>query len=350
MDEPEGPSPAAAPGEADERRLGERRFEIAEEIWRIPVPTGFASGDVNLYWFDGPDPILVDTGVLGDRSLAVLSDALAEGGRRVEDIRTLLLTHSHVDHAANAWRIREISGCQVMIRRRAVRRLTDVDAVAEAETPGLLAFLARCGFSDENVAKFSGFSQVIRKISHACPGLTGIDDGDVVAGAGGRTIRVHARPGHSSSDLVYEVEGTGVLLTGDHVLPTITPNPTMESPEPGDARPYQALPSYRDSLRMTATMPCSVVGPGHGLPFGDLAGRCRMILALQDRRLKDVRRIVGERGPMTPKDLSLALFGRERMWGVYPTLSEARRAVDVLEMDGTLIVDRDGPVDRVSIA
>ena len=336
-------------GQSKDHQLGDRLYEMDDGIWRIPVPTGYPSGDVNLYWFDGPKPLLVDTGVLGDRSFATLSDALAIRGRRIQDVKTLLLTHSHVDHAANAWRIREASGCDVMIRRRAVRRLSDVGTIVAAEMPGFLALLGRCGFSAETVGKYAGFANLIGRISHSCPGLIGIDDGDVVDCSGGRRIKVHARPGHSSSDLVYEVEGTGVVLTGDHVLPLITPNPTLEASEPDDIVCYKALPVYRESLAATATMDCRIACPGHGLPFEDLAGRCNTILALQDRRLEEVSRIVRERGHLTIKDLSLAIFGRVRMWDVYLTLSEISGAIDVLEAAGTIIVDRSGTVDMVSI-
>ena len=212
------PGPAeSGPIMCEGRRLGERRFEVAEGIWRMPIPTGYSAGDVNLYWLDGEDPILIDTGVLGDASFDHLCRALESGGRRVEDVRTLLLTHSHVDHAANAWRIREASGCDVRVRRRAVRRLSDVEAASEADVPGIVAFLGRCGFSEETVRQFGWFIQRMRRISHSCPGVAGIDDGDVVVGGGGRSIRVHARPGHSSSDLVYEVVGTGILVTGDQI-------------------------------------------------------------------------------------------------------------------------------------
>lgn len=331
-----------------ERPLGERRFEVADGVWRIPLPTGFASGDVNLYWIDGDDPILVDTGVLGDRSYALLDEALTDAGRSIEEVRTLLLTHSHVDHAANAWRIREASGCPVKIMRRAVRRLSDVTTLLRAEHEGFKAFLARCGFPDEAVTKYGEFSQIVLEISHSCPGVEGLDDGDEVVGGNGRTVRVHARPGHSSSDAVFEILGTGLLLTGDHVLPTISPNPTLEAPEPGDAEPYRALPAYQESLRRTAAMACDLACPGHGSPFEDLAGRCQAILSGQERRCRDVLRLLRDRGPLTPKDLSLGLFGRVRMWDVYLTLSEIRGALDVLEAEGLVRVDRHGRVDLAS--
>jgi glyoxylase-like metal-dependent hydrolase (beta-lactamase superfamily II) len=332
-----------------EKRLGERRFQVDEGIWRIPLPTGYPAGDVNAYWLDGPDPVLVDTGVLGDRSWDALCGALAEGGRRIEDIRTLLLTHSHVDHAANAWRIREASGCVVKVRQRAVRRLLDVDGTLAAERPSFLAFLARCGFSRETVEAYAAAIANLKRISRSCPGLTGIEDGDVTTG-GGRVVRAHARPGHSSSCMVYEVEGTGLLLTGDHVLPHISPNPTLEGPEPGDAGPWRALPAYRESLRRTATMACELACPGHGHPFPDLAGRCTTLLADQDRRCRDVLRLVRDRGPLSVKDLSLALFGRVRAWDIFLTLSEIRGALDVLEDEGAVAVDRDGPVDQARTA
>ncbi|MBP7126774.1 MBL fold metallo-hydrolase [Myxococcota bacterium] len=327
------------------RRLGDRLFEVAEGVWRIPVPTGYAVGDVNLYWVDGAHPVLIDTGVGGDASFEALWQALETGGRHIEDTATLLLTHHHVDHAGNARRIREVSGCRVRVRRRAVRRLSDLDAAARDDVPGILAFLDRGGFSTETVRLFEAFLRRTRRMMESCPDLEGIDDGDVVTGGGGRRIRVHARPGHSSSDLVFELEGTGLLWTGDHVLPTITPNPTLEGPEPGDREPYRALPCYRDSLRKTEAMVCTLACPGHELPFRGLADRCRRLRDLQDRRIEEVFRILAKDGPMTLKQVSLTLFGRVHSFEIFLTLSEVRGALDILESEGRAVVDRSGPTD-----
>lgn len=328
------------------RRLGDRLFEVAEGVWRIPIPTGFAVGDVNLYWIDGPDPVLIDTGVIGESSWEALTGALRAGGRRIEDVRTLVLTHHHADHAGQARRIREVSGCEVRVRQRGVRRLSDVEGAAEADTPGVLAFLRRGGFSPETIRLFESLLRRTRRMMQSCPDILGIDDGDVVTGGGGRRLRVHARPGHSSTDLVLELEGTGVLMTGDHVLPTITSNPTLEGPEPGDTEPYRALRAYRESLQRTEAMACTLACPGHELPFQGLADRCRSLRDHQDRRIREVHRILQRQGPMTLKEVSLALFGRVHTFEIFLTLSEVVGALDILESEGLVAVDHADPADR----
>lgn len=98
-------------------------------------------------------------------------------------------------------------------------------------------------------------------------------------------------------------------------------------------------------LVKTAAMECLIACPGHGLPFSDLAGRCRTLLMLQEKRCQQVLRLVRERGPVSSRDLSLLLFGPVRAFDVFLTLSEVRGAMDVLEDEGSLIVDRSGPVD-----
>jgi len=325
------------------RALGERLFEVSEGVWRIPIPTGYVVGDVNLYWVDGPDPVLIDTGVPGDAAFDLLRQALGRQERRIEDLGTLLLTHHHVDHAGNARRIREVSGCRVLVRRRAARRLSDPEGVGQASAPAILAYLQRCGFTDQTLTLFDSFLRRARKAAPPCPGLLGIDDGDVVTGAG-RTIRVHARPGHSSADLVFEIEGSGILFTGDHVLPRITPNPTLEAPEPEDFTPYRPLLAYRESLEKTGAMECTLACPGHESPFTGLAIRCRRIREHQDRRIRRVHDLLRQNGPMTLKDLSLALFGRVHAFDIFLTLSEVQGALDLLEAEGQATVDRSGPV------
>ena len=63
------------------------------------------------------------------------------------------------------------------------------------------------------------------------------------------------------------------LLSGDHLLPGITPPVTFE--RGFDADP---LRSYLTSLRAVADLRPRTVLPGHGTPFGDPQGRIEAIL------------------------------------------------------------------------
>jgi glyoxylase-like metal-dependent hydrolase (beta-lactamase superfamily II) len=71
---------------------------------------------VNAHLVVGPDScVLVDAGLPG--SEAKLERVLARAGRSFGDIKLIVVTHAHVDHAGNAARIRELSGAPIVAHR-----------------------------------------------------------------------------------------------------------------------------------------------------------------------------------------------------------------------------------------
>ena len=80
-------------------------------------------GNVSCYLLHRPgEAILVDCGNGGSEQkiLKTLSQLKLEP----EMLRLLVLTHSHFDHAGSAGRLKEITGCQVMVHRREAERLS----------------------------------------------------------------------------------------------------------------------------------------------------------------------------------------------------------------------------------
>lgn len=326
--------------------VAERLFRIARDVYRIPLSTPYPVGDVNAYFIHGDRPLLVDTGVAGDHAFGELAEALSALGRRIDDVRTVALTHVHQDHAGNAEAIRVRAGATVHVAETGISRLADVSGSHDRDFPRFLDFLRRAGFDDAVIDRFVRTRHAIVAVSRSCRALSPLADGDAIDLGEGRRLTVHARPGHSRHDLVFVLDGSGVAFTGDHVLEHITPNPTLEPPDPDDQRPYRSLIAYQDSLRRTAEMDVAVAAPGHGTPFPDLSARCRAILAMQDRRIERTHRILQDRGPMSLKDLSHAMFGRVRNWDVFLTLSEALGAVQVLQAQGRIACR---PADGVEI-
>lgn len=320
-----------------ERVLAERLHEVAPEVYRIPLPTGFPVGDVNAYFLDGPEPVLIDTGVRGERSLAALAEALAAVGRKLADVRRVLLTHVHVDHAGSAAAIRRASGASVSLHPQGHRRLADVHASHEEGAGWFRRFLEESGFSAELVHRYMAVSGLFLEYAASCSELEPIVEGDAFELGGGRRLVVHETFGHTAHHVAFLLEPDAILFSGDHLLPHITSNPTLEAPAPGAAKPRPLL-LYRESLTRIARLPVTQACPGHHRPFVAVAARCHELLEHQAQRCAQLLEVVTELGSATRKDLSLALFGKVPLWEIYLTLSEVQAAVEWLESEGKVSV------------
>jgi glyoxylase-like metal-dependent hydrolase (beta-lactamase superfamily II) len=115
-------------------------------------------------------------------------------------------------------------------------------------------------------------------------------------------------PGHTNDHLCLWDPEAGVLIAGDHVLPTITPH--ISGMVEGDP-----LARYVESLDRVASFEgVNVVLPAHGHPFTDLAGRVEEMKRHHDERLERLREISNELGWANVIDVSHQLFA-PRSWG-----------------------------------
>ena len=96
-----------------------------------------------------------------------------------------------------------------------------------------------------------------------------VEDAEVVRLAGRDWISLHT-PGHTPDHLCLFDPEHGVLLSGDHVLPTITPHIS------GLVAGADPLSAFFASLEKVKHLDgVTLVLPAHGHPFNDLAGASR---------------------------------------------------------------------------
>ena len=107
---------------------------------------------------------------------------------------------------------------------------------------------------------------------------------------GGDSWEVIHTPGHSLGHICLYSPAKGLLLSGDHLLPGITPPVTFE--RGFDADPMR---SYMESLRIIRDRRPELVYPGHGSPFGDAVGRIEAIMRNKARRLDKIRKAIQSR-------------------------------------------------------
>ena len=169
-------------------------------------------------------PVLVDAGWDDPVSLAALERGLEAVGTSVSEVRGVLVTHHHPDHHGLAGRIRELSGCWVALHEEDAK-VVEMVRTAEREpwTKRYKALLELCGAPAEAVA--SAASAIPSGAKPAVPDVL-IEDGALMD-VPGRTLRAVWTPGHSPGHTCFHLEDSGALLTGDHVLPGITPVVTV---------------------------------------------------------------------------------------------------------------------------
>jgi glyoxylase-like metal-dependent hydrolase (beta-lactamase superfamily II) len=184
-------------------------YELDAAVTRIIAPNGgvMTGPGTNTYLVGTHELIVIDPGPDDESHMQAIL-AAADG-----PIRWILCTHTHMDHAPGAARLKQLSGANVaaMLAPR-----TDHD-----------------------------FQLSVDRI---------LTDGDVISNAEVMVRAVHT-PGHASNHLCYLLEQNRMLFTGDHIMQGST---VVIWPPDGNMR------AYVESLRSLLKIELAVLAPGHG--------------------------------------------------------------------------------------
>lgn len=172
------------------------------------VADGIACGDlrhlgreesVAAYLIETSDGVaVVDPGPSTCRE--ALREALRDFGAAPDDLRHLLLTHIHLDHAGVTGTLaREHPNVRVYVHARGAPHLVD---------PSRLLDSARRIYADDMERQWGAFEAV------AAAQLEVLQGGERLS-VGGRSLRVAYTPGHAWHHVSYLDETTGVAFTGD---------------------------------------------------------------------------------------------------------------------------------------
>ena len=192
---------------------------------------------------------LVDPGP--EARLHALRDGLAGLGHTLEDVRAILLTHIHLDHATAAGAIvREAPGANVYVHA--------VGAPHMADPSRLLASAGRI-YGDAMATLWGEFLPVPRESIRVA------DEGDAVA-PGGRRFEVAYVPGHAKHHVAYCEAATGTAWVGDVGGIRIRGGPAIPVTPPPDID----VELWRASMdRVKAWSPERIVATHFG-PYGDI--------------------------------------------------------------------------------
>lgn len=294
--------------------------EVAPNVLRFQLPIDMPGlGHVNTYaLIDSSGVALVDPGVPGKESWDALLLRLRKAGIPLERVHTAIITHSHHDHFGGAAQLAEEAGAAVLAHA-GFNTFGDTDCTDPTHDHGDVTPLRLDDIPDrtpwgtpsevrqrvEMVARMRGAGTLDWRAPHV---TRRVRHGDVVRLAG-RDWFVHHTPGHTVDHVCFHDPEEGVLLSGDHVLPSITPHI-------GGMVDTDPLDEFFQSLQAIAgTEPVGVVLPAHGHPFDDLPGRVKSIHEHHLERLERLREIGTELDEWASVvEFSRHLF-RERSWG-----------------------------------
>lgn len=176
-------------------------------------------------------------------------------------------------------------------------------------------------------------------------------DGDRVALRHGALQVIHT-PGHTRGHTVLRHTESGALISGDHILPRITPSIGFErSPE---RRP---LRSFLGSLKLVRKLPDGVLLPAHGPATSSAHTRIDELLEHHKHRLNLVYDHVHS-GAETAYDVARGLrwtrrsrhLGELELEHQMSAVVEIDAHLDVLTLLGRLTVDEVGAVHRYAPA
>jgi glyoxylase-like metal-dependent hydrolase (beta-lactamase superfamily II) len=319
-------------------------------IHRLPIPTPFMVGRVNCYLIEDDPLTLVDTGPNSGKALDELERALAAHGRRVEDLERIVVTHQHIDHTGLLSILARRSGAETCALDVLVPFLADYGAANERDDELAEALMLRHGIPRDVVMALRAMSRAFRAWGSAAEITLPLTDGGTLE-FGGRSLRVHHRPGHSPSDTIFHDEASGVVLGGDHLLDKISSVPLIsralggKSGVPAGGRP-RALLMYLRSLRETQAMEgVTRVLPGHGDDVIEFRELIDARFALHERRARKIGDLVAER-PRSAHEIAHDLWGNVAVTQAYLTLSEVLGHLDLLAERGEVREAEAGGVAR----
>ncbi|UUV29839.1 MBL fold metallo-hydrolase [Amycolatopsis roodepoortensis] len=258
-------------------------YTVTPGVHRIPLPLPHdALRAVNVYVVtDGTRLVLVDSGWALEPARERLARGLKALGADLGDIDEFLITHVHRDHYTLAVELRREFGGTLGLGKREEPSLVRSGDPDRFPMEAQVSLLERCGAGPvvEELAKAFG------GVRHTEAHLWEQPDEWLVPGkrpiVPGREFDIVHTPGHTDGHVVFVDDEAGLVFSGDHVLPHITPSIGFQ-PVPTEL----PLSDYLDSLRLVREMPDRRMLPAHGPVTGSVHARVDELLEHHRDRLE----------------------------------------------------------------
>jgi glyoxylase-like metal-dependent hydrolase (beta-lactamase superfamily II) len=367
--------PKSRPPKQEQEPASEEVTEVAPGVLRMQLPIWMPGlGHVNMYALEDDRGLaVVDPGLPGPQSWKALKRRLNSAGYRLDDIHTVVVTHSHPDHFGGAGRIAREARAKLITHHAfstwTVKGPSPQRALSDGEARRLEMEAAQYAQqvdvgeeiptihdpdvvpddTDETEATATPWGattpwgttnqgpplkrrvmiRAMRLLFSPPEPTDRVHHGERLLLADREWFVVHT-PGHTVDHLCLWDPSTGTLLTGDHVLPSITPHVS-------GVRKADSLKSYLATLDLVAQLDGVKLGlPAHGHPFADVPGRVTAIKEHHAERMEQLRDAGLAIGPATVVDLSHEVFPK-RHWG---TMAESETFAHLEHLEHAGLAER----------
>jgi metallo-beta-lactamase class B len=183
-----------------------------------------------------------------EQSVPLIRASVEKLGFRFSDIKIILISHAHDDHAAGCALAKKLTGAKLMVMEADVK---------EIESGGAGDFAYHQHWTPVKVDRI-------------------LHDGDTVT-LGGMTLTAHLTPGHTKGCTTWttEVKQGGRSY---HVVIVGSPNVNSGYKLVGNTKYPQIAADYERTFRVLASLPCDVFLGAHGVYY-DMDGKLKRLRA-----------------------------------------------------------------------
>ena len=304
-------------------------------LYQIIVPTPYAVGPVNVYVIKNDPLTLIDAGPNTDRAARVLNGMLIALGINVKEIKRIVITHAHPDHSGLASDLAQESGAAVLMHPWELKKMDKTTDFIKERLP----FAIEAGIPQNVMAEMYGERDKLPRPTVDNCKVEKVKDHDILKFDEGELQVLHL-PGHSPGHLCLYDQTQKIFISGDFLLPHITPNPLIE---PDPESPGQRLPTlkqYLTGLDKVERLNIGMVCPGHGGVFNDYRGAINVARRHHESQFKTIlSKLNGQQ--LNSYELSKAVYPNLKGWDIFLGLSEIQAHLDLLVERGAISLSKE---------
>ncbi len=306
--------------------------EICENVYMLSIPLLYHDMQVSVcICIHDKNLTLIDTGPHFGGTLSEIEESLKFLGYTLKDIDRILITHYHTDHSGLASQIKKQSGASVQMSDICSENIRTIAMDFRIEL--LRKFSLQQGLGEKTMNTIMNFFNSLRTAIEPVKADKILQSNEIIK-IGNHELKVISTPGHTRGHICFHITKQKILLSGDHILPDITPNLSPDLVKPN----YRPLKNYLRSLEKIKDLPVDIVYPGHGEPFREFKNRVEETQE-HHRVRKDLIFKSVENGTTTAMEVALTIFGNElKLFDKYLALHETY--VHLIELEDESLIQR----------